>query len=53
MRIRIFDKFDESFTCGILDDVECVIGRDIYFTDGYVREEGFDPEFENWEELEQ
>jgi len=51
MKIRIYDKFDTNFTCVKYDDVECVIDRDIYFTDGEVVQ--FDREYEDWEVIEE
>lgn len=51
MKIRIYDRFDSHFTCATYDNVDRIIDRDIYFTDGEVLEGYFDPEFEDWEEI--
>ena len=50
MKIRLYDKFDHSFTVAIREDVKAVFGNVIYYTDD--DEEEFDEEFVDWEEVE-
>lgn len=49
MTIRIFDKFDKSFTVAKYDGVEAVYGDTICFEDG--DEIQIDNEYEDWEEV--
>ena len=49
MKIRLFDRFDTSFTVAVREDVKAVYNNTIYYEDG--EEETFSPEFEDWEEI--
>ena len=51
MKIRIFDKFDPGFTCGIYEGVDTVLDGDVYFENGDVYENFIDKDFTDWEEL--
>lgn len=47
MEIRIFDRFDATFTVAKREHVVSVMGDTIYYVNG--DEEKFNPEFEDWE----
>lgn len=49
MKVRLYDLFDENFTCGIYDDVEYYTDGTLHFSDG--DEIDFDSQFVGVEEI--